>query len=125
MIKNLLLVGLGGAAGSMLRYLTSVLVNKYTTVLFPWATFTINILGCLVIGFLVALTEKQPWAGDGFKYLFITGFCGGYTTFSAFANENFSLFNGGHSVTALTYIAASVVCGLLAVWAGLALGRWV
>ena len=125
MIKNLLLVGLGGAVGSMLRYLTSALINKYCTSLFPWATFTINMLGCLLIGFLVALAEKQPWAGDGFKYLFITGFCGGYTTFSAFANENFGLFNGGHTVTALLYIMGSVVCGLLAVGAGLLLGRWV
>lgn len=123
MIKTIVLVGVGGAIGSILRYLTSIVVNKHFTPTFPLATFCVNMLGCFIIGVLVGIMDKQAWAGDNFKYFFITGFCGGYTTFSAFANENINLINSNHSIMAFAYIAASVVAGLFAVWIGMLLGR--
>jgi len=123
MIRTILLVGLGGGIGSILRYLTSVVINKNFSTTFPLATFVINMLGCFIIGILVSLMDKQPWAGDNFKYFFVTGFCGGYTTFSTFANENVSLMNSNHSFIAFAYIAASVVAGLIAVWCGMVLGK--
>ena len=87
------------------------------------ATFIVNIAGCFLIGLLVSMVEKQAWADNNFRYLFITGFCGGFTTFSAFAHENVSLLNSQQSFIAFAYIAASVVAGLLAVWLGMAAGR--
>jgi CrcB protein len=123
MIKSILLVGLGGAVGSMLRYLTSILINKYTNSHFPWATFTVNILGCFLIGLLFGMLEKQQIASQNIKLLFITGFCGGYTTFSAFSIENVSLLQGQHSLVAFAYMAASIIAGLGAVWLGLFIAR--
>ena len=91
MLKSILLVGVGGAAGSMLRYLTALLVNRYANSHFPWATFTVNILGCFLIGLLFGLLDKQQVANQNIRLLLITGFCGGYTTFSAFSIENLNL----------------------------------
>lgn len=123
MIKTILFVGIGGGIGSILRYLSAIAVNKYFHGTFPLATFLINILGCFIIGILMSAMERYSWAGDNFKYLFITGFCGGFTTFSTFANENVALMNSNQSLVALSYIAASVVAGLFCVWLGLIVGK--
>ncbi|MCW4467736.1 fluoride efflux transporter CrcB [Flavobacterium sp. MFBS3-15] len=124
MIKSILLVGLGGAIGSILRYLSAMLVNKYWHSTFPLATFLINMLGCLLIGVFMAIIEKQPGISDNFRLLFVTGFCGGFTTYSAFAYENTTLMTSGQTLIAFAYIAASVLAGLLFVWLGIMLGRW-
>tara|TARA_B100001105_G_C22212006_1_gene365829 strand:- start:271 stop:648 length:378 start_codon:yes stop_codon:yes gene_type:complete len=124
MIKSILLVGLGGAIGSILRYLSAMLVNKYWHNSFPLATFLINMLGCLLIGLFMAIIEKQPGISDTFRLLFVTGFCGGFTTYSAFAYENTTLMTSGQTLIAFAYIAASVLAGLLFVWLGIMLGRW-
>ncbi|MGQ2983767.1 fluoride efflux transporter CrcB [Flavobacterium sp.] len=124
MIRSMLLVGLGGATGSILRYLSAMLVNKYWNNAFPLATFLINMLGCLLIGMLMAFIEKQSGISDNFRLFFITGFCGGYTTYSAFAYENTTLMTNGQTLIAFAYIAASVLAGLLFVWLGMMAGRW-
>ncbi len=118
-IKVILLVGIGGGMGSILRYLTALLVNKYWANAFPLATFIINSIGCFIIGLLVSFAAKQAWAGDNFKLFLITGFCGGYTTFSAFAIENLNLMQGNNSLTAFLYIGLSVFTGILATWLGM------
>ncbi len=119
MFKSILLVGLGGAVGSIFRYLSSLLITKYFNSVFPLATFTVNIVGCFLIGVIFGYMEKEQLASNTIKYFFITGFCGGYTTFSTFAIENVGLLQGQHTLTAFAYIAASVITGLLAVWLGL------
>ena len=123
MIKTILLVGLGGGIGSILRYLSSVFVHKYYNTAFPAATFLVNVVGCFLIGILVSMVEKQAWADNNFRYLFITGFCGGFTTFSAFAHENVNLLNNQQALIAFAYIASSVIIGLFAVWLGMAAER--
>lgn len=123
MLRAIILVGLGGGVGSILRYLTSVFVSKYAQTIFPLATFTTNILGCLLIGFFLGLFERPQLSTPDLKFLFITGFCGGYTTFSAFSAENISLLQSGHATTALFYIAISILISLLAVWLGLAISQ--
>ncbi|RZL45931.1 MAG: fluoride efflux transporter CrcB [Pedobacter sp.] len=118
MIKQLLLVGLGGGIGSIFRYLTSMLTVKYYANTFPLATFITNIIGCFIIGLLIGyFSNTNP--DNSLKLLFITGFCGGYTTFSTFAAENISLLQNQNYLTLIAYTLASVLVGFLAVGFGL------
>ncbi len=118
MIKQLFLVGLGGGIGSIFRYLTSILTAKYTAGTFPLATFITNILGCFIIGLLIGHFANSN-TDSNLKLLFITGFCGGYTTFSTFAAENISLLQSNNYLTLITYTLASILIGFLAVGLGL------
>lgn len=123
-IMNALLVGAGGCLGSIARYLTVISVDKRLNSVLPFGTLTVNIAGSFVLGFVLALvmrktgTHMQEW-----KLFIGTGFCGGFTTFSAFAAENVSLLEQKFPATALAYITVSVVAGLLAVWLGFALAK--
>ena len=118
MIRTLLLIGLGGSIGSMLRYLTSVVIEKYYATIFPLATLIINILGCLLIGIIMGLLEKNQVTDSAMKWLLVTGFCGGFTTFSAFGYENIRLLQNGNVFLAFVYISASIILGLGSVWLG-------
>lgn len=120
MLKAILLVGIGGAAGSALRYLTGIWAGRWLEGGLPLGTFTVNLVGCLLAGFLSGLL-----AGRGQRelhLLLITGFCGGYTTFSSFSLESFSLLQQG-SLSGLVYMAASLLLGLAGVFLGLQLAR--
>ena len=117
MIRNLLLVALGGAGGSVLRYLFS---NINTS--FPWGTFAVNVLGSFLIGLLVGLMSKGVLSPE-MKLLLVTGFCGGFTTFSTFANESFSMMKAGDVLLTALYVGASVIIGILAVWGGMTLSN--
>ena len=123
MIRAVLLIAAGGAAGSVMRYLTSAMTARFFHGQFPMATFIANAVGCLLIGLLMGYVIKNNLEHSDLKWLLVTGFCGGYTTFSAFAFENVSLFQSQQYATAFLYIITSVVVGLAAVWVGLLLTR--
>ncbi len=118
MIRTLILVGIGGGVGSILRYLTTLVAAKCFQIVFPLGTFIVNILGCLLMGIFLGILDKQIVANPDFKHLLIIGLCGGYTTFSAFASENSILFQSGNSFTAIIYMALSIFVGLFALWVG-------
>ena len=123
-IMNLVLVGAGGCIGSIARYVTAVSVDKRLNSIFPYGTLLVNILGSFVLGLLLAWLMKRTGTQAVQWKLFIgTGFCGGFTTFSAFAVENFTLLEQKLHATAALYIFLSVAAGLFAVWAGFALAR--
>ncbi len=117
MIRNLFLVAFGGATGSVLRYLFS---NMNAS--FPWGTFAVNILGSLLIGLLVGLVSKGVLSSE-MKLLLVTGFCGGFTTFSTFANESFGMMKVGDVLLTAFYVGASVIVGIIAVWGGMMLSN--
>lgn len=123
MLKSIIIVFLGGGIGSAFRYLTSVFTEKYVQQSFPWATFVVNIVGCLIVGILAGLIIKQQLTSPDLRLLFVTGFCGGFTTFSAFALENIKLFQSGNTFLALLYIALSVILGVFAVWTGMMIAK--
>jgi fluoride exporter len=122
-MKQVLFVGLGGAAGSILRYVTNVLTMRYYAASFPLATFIVNVTGCFIAGLIFGLISQETNEAQNLKLLLITGFCGGFTTFSAFALENVRLMDSGNATTAIVYTTASIAVGLLAVWCGLLITR--
>jgi CrcB protein len=117
--RTILLVALGGGIGSVFRYLTGVLTSRYFQGHFPLATFITNILGCFLIGLIMGFLVKSQMQDSAMRWFLVTGFCGGYTTFSAFGYENIALLQGQHFIAGFGYIALSVIAGLAAVWLGL------
>ncbi|MGB4846153.1 MAG: fluoride efflux transporter CrcB [Ferruginibacter sp.] len=115
MIKNLLLVGLGGGIGSMLRYAGSLLIGSK---MFPYATLSVNIIGSFIIGVIFALCIKEDVVLNNWKLFVATGICGGFTTFSAFSLENMGLLQSGKYGMALTYIGLSILLGIGATFLG-------
>lgn len=117
---NLLLVGLGGFAGAVARYLLGGWVLHHTlSAKFPWSTFAVNVLGCLVLGVLSGLAERMEWFTPPVRLLLLTGLLGGFTTFSAFGWETVHLLRRGEPILALAYALGSVLTCTLAVWIGL------
>ena len=116
-MKSFLLVFLGGGLGSALRYLVASAMNQYSKVL-PFGTFTVNILGCLLIGMILGYAQKENTLTSNQILLLATGFCGGFTTFSAFANENLELIKNGEIFNFSVYTIGSILIGILAVCIG-------
>jgi CrcB protein len=122
-LKTIFYIALGGGLGSVLRYLTTVVMNKYVQATFPYATFVTNIVGCLLIGLFFGYLEKQNAVSQDLKFFLITGLCGGYTTFSTFSNENIQLLQNNQILIAFLYISLSVFLGLMATWTGLIIAK--
>ena len=116
-MKSFLLVFLGGGLGSGIRYLVTIAMNQYSKVL-PFGTFTVNMLGCLLIGLILGYAQKENTLTSNQTLLLATGFCGGFTTFSAFANENLELIKNGEIFNFSVYSIGSILVGVLAVFIG-------
>lgn len=123
MIKAYLIVGVGGAIGSMVRYGIARLIPFSATAAFPWATFGVNMLGCFLIGVIFGFADRYEWMQGNLLLLLASGFCGGFTTFSTFALEGVGLFDKQFSITAIAYILLSVALGLILCKAGLWLAQ--
>lgn len=120
---NILLVALGGAIGSVLRYLTSGAMERAFGDKFPFGTLAVNVIGCAAIGFLIPFWSGTHSAPHPMRLLVVTGILGGFTTFSAFGLETHRLFTRGETTLALLNIAVSVIVGLAAVGVGAKIGR--
>ena len=121
MLKAMLLAGCGGFVGTALRYLVGRLVPHITHSHFPWATLAVNLVGCFIIGLLFGAAERGNLLSANMNVVLITGFCGGFTTFSTFANESIQMLQAGNIMGFATYVVASIVLGLALV----ALGYWI
>jgi len=115
MIKNFLLVGLGGCLGSMLRFAAWYL---FRTADFPYATLLVNIAGSLIIGIVIGLGIRDANFSQHWRIFLATGICGGFTTFSAFSIENVLMLQNGKYLLSIAYISASIVFGIAASWIG-------
>jgi fluoride exporter len=122
-MTEVLLVAVGGAIGSVLRYCVGVWALRLMGPAFPWGTLTVNVVGCFLIGFLSELITRKYGTSIELRLLLITGFLGGFTTFSAFSLDTIALFERGALVAAASYVIASIAVSLAAVFAGLVLVR--
>jgi CrcB protein len=118
-VTNILLVGIGGFIGSVMRYLLSGWVQQTTkSVGFPFGTLAVNIIGCFVIGFIAQLAESRgAFASETRTFIFF-GILGGFTTFSTFGNETLNLARDSQVLNAFANVGANVILGLFAVWLG-------
>jgi fluoride exporter len=120
---QILIVAVGGAVGSVCRFLTGVFVTRLAGPAFPWGTLTVNVVGSFAIGFLAELVARKLNASMEMRLLIVVGFLGGFTTFSSFSLDTIALIERGATAAALSYVLASVVISLLATFGGLAFGR--
>jgi len=117
-----LVVGVGGFLGAIARYMVGTYIGTRYGVRFPCGTFVINMSGCFLIGFILALLARST-ASQYWRYLIPIGFIGAYTTFSTFEYETLRAVQDGQITTGLLNVALSVIVGYAAVWAGAAIGR--
>jgi len=116
-MKEIVLVFVGGGLGSALRYLIGKNLNT-STASFPWGTFTVNLIGSLIIGFIFGWILHKSKLTNDVLLLIVAGFCGGFTTFSAFAHESLIFLRAGNHTLFFTYVLSSIFAGLFCVWLG-------
>jgi CrcB protein len=125
-ITNILYVAIGGALGSVSRYLLGTWAQTISkSIDFPYGTLTVNLIGCFVIGFLSQLAEGRGAFTSESRLLMFIGILGGFTTFSSFGNDTINLMRDGNTFNALVNVGANVILGLFLVWLGRAAAYWI
>jgi CrcB protein len=123
MFKYVVLIGTGGFIGSVLRFYVSRLVQDFFLSSFPYGTSVVNVIGCLLIGFIYGIAEKGTWLTPEWRIFLTVGLCGGFTTFSTFSSENFQLLRDGQFMQAILYTSSGVLLGFLAVYSGYVISK--
>jgi fluoride exporter len=118
MLKNILLIGMGGFLGSILRYFTSFLNISFDFYSIPVGTLLVNIIGSFIIGFLTGVADKSTILTLEWRLFLMVGLCGGFTTFSTFTSENLTLMHNGQFLSIGLYTALSIFLGFIAVYFG-------
>jgi len=119
MLRLILLVGTGGFLGTVSRFLASRYFAANFPSSFPFGTFVVNIIGCLLIGIIYGIAEKGDFISTEWRLFLTVGFCGGFTTFSAFAAENMAMLRDSEFFHFFLYTGSSIFIGLLATFAGI------
>lgn len=123
---KVLMVGMGGFAGSVCRYLVSDLSQKlFSNPFFPYGTLTVNIIGCLLIGLLGGISETRQLFTPEVRALVLIGFLGGFTTFSTFGYEIFTIARDGQMAAALTNLLLHLMLGFGSVWLGFSMSKFI
>lgn len=117
-MQQILLVGLAGALGAVARYLLSSVVTGLFGASFPWGTFLVNVLGCLLFGLVIGLAERFELIGDVVRLTLLTGFMGAFTTFSTFIFDTHLFLGEGKWLMGMLNVAGQIVIGMLCLWGG-------
>ena len=118
-MKEILLIFLGGGAGSIARYCLGKWINSFHNFAFPYSTLGVNILACFILGIVVALADEKQLLSPAMRLLLAVGFCGGFSTFSTFSIESLELLQNGNLFTSFSYILLSIVLCLVATFGGM------
>ena len=123
MLRQILLVAIGGAVGSVARHLVGVASLRLFGPAFPFGTLIVNLVGAFVMGVFVELLARRFGASNDLRLLIATGVLGGFTTFSSFALDTAALWERGEVISSFVYVATTLVLGLAALFLGLGLAR--
>ena len=115
---NIIFIGLGSMAGGIMRFLVTKIVKDINTSAFPWGTLIVNIAGCLILGLIYGLFARGWQVSENLRLLLTVGFCGGFTTFSTFMNDNYLLISTSQTMLFLTYLLISILGGYIALFGG-------
>ncbi|MEZ4518648.1 MAG: fluoride efflux transporter CrcB [Chloroflexota bacterium] len=124
-MHKLLWLGIAGGLGALSRYGLAGVVQRYSGTTFPWGTFAVNVLGAFIFGFIWSLVEQRLVISVETRVILLTGFLGGFTTFSSFMFETAALMTDGQWGLAALNLAGQAVAGIVAVFLGMAVGRWI